>query len=86
MRKTAVAIALVTALLGAGAAKVGASQKHPAKPVWTHDVAYGETLWDLAEQAAPGKDPRDTVDLLISANHLRGASIRPGQRLVLAHR
>jgi LysM repeat protein len=86
MRKSAVAIALVAALLGAGAAKVGATQKHPAKPAWTHVVAYGETLWGLAKEAAPGKDPRETVDLLISANHLQGASIRPGQRLVLPHR
>jgi LysM repeat protein len=86
MRKTAVAIALVTALLGAGAAKVGASQKHPAQPAWTHVVTYGETLWGLAKQAAPGKDPRATVDLLISSNHLQGAGIRPGQRLVLPHR
>jgi len=83
MRKALIAISLVGALLGFGATTVRAGQQHPSKPVWSHVVARGETLWGLAAEAAPSRDRRITVDLLISANHLRGASIRPGQRLVL---
>jgi LysM repeat protein len=83
MRKVLIAISLVGVLLGLGATTVRAGQQRPSKPVWSHVVARGETLWALAKEAAPSKDPRITVDLLIHANHLSGGNIRPGQRLVL---
>ena len=83
MRRLLIALALVGALLGLGASTVKAGQQHPAKPVWSHVVAPGETLWDLARAADPTEDPRKIVDRLIRANHLRGGSIFPGQELVL---
>jgi len=83
MRKTLVSLSLVGALLGLGATAVKAGQPGPSKPAWSHVVAPGETLWDLAEAAVPGTDPRETVDRLIKDNDLAGATILPGQRLVL---
>jgi LysM repeat protein len=83
MKRVLVGLSLVVALVGGGAAAVHAGQRHPSKPVWTHVVSPGETLWDLATAAAPGRDPRATIDRLIRDNHLAGSIIRPGQTLVL---
>jgi LysM repeat protein len=83
MRRLVIALTLVGALLGLGGSAVKAMSDRPAKPPWSHVVAPGDTLWGLAREAAPGKDPRETVDRLIQANHLRGALISPGQKLVL---
>ena len=83
MKKLAVAFTLVAALSGLGASTVLAGQQRPSQPVWSHVVRQGETLWQLAHQAAPGHDTRETVDRLVTTNHLRGGLIVPGQRLIL---
>jgi hypothetical protein len=50
-----------------------------------HVVREGETLWRVAQRiVGPQGDPRPVVDELIRANHLAGAVIRPGDRLVLS--
>jgi len=46
-------------------------------------VEPGDTLWTIASAAAPGTDPRATVDRIVSLNGLRGATVAPGQRLLL---
>jgi LysM domain-containing protein len=83
MKRLVIALTLVGALLGLGASTVRAGQQRPSAPVWSHVVAPGETLWDLARAAAPKEDPRRMVDRLVMANHLHGGTIFPGQRLVL---
>ena len=82
-RRVVVALALVAGLLGLGTTAVHAVQPRNARPVWSHTVVPGETLWSLAPSASPHRDRRETVDRLIAANHLRSPIIRPGQRLVL---
>ena len=47
-----------------------------------HTVQVGETLWSIAA-ARYGGDPRAGVWKLQQANHLAGATIVPGQRLVM---
>lgn len=46
-------------------------------------VRPGDTLWAIAERAAPGLDPRDGVFELEQVNRLADAAIRPGQVLHL---
>ena len=48
----------------------------------THVVRPGESLWSIAAAAYPG-DPRAGVWKLERRNGLSGATISPGQRLVL---
>ncbi len=47
-----------------------------------HTVRAGETLWSIAD-AKYGGDPRAAVWELQEANGLSGATIVPGQRLLL---
>jgi LysM repeat protein len=86
MRKLLIGIVLMGALLGLGATRVAATQQGPPKPVWSHVVRPGETLWELAKDASPTGDTRRTVDTLISTNKLHGGRIVPGQTLVLYRR
>jgi nucleoid-associated protein YgaU len=56
------------------------SQAHGAKQVVT--VRPYDTLWSIAQRRYGG-DVRDAVWRIEQANHLRGADVRVGQRLVL---
>lgn len=47
-----------------------------------HTVEQGETLWSIAA-ASYGGDPREGVWKLQTRNDLAGATIVPGQRLLL---
>ena len=47
-----------------------------------HTVRTGETLWAIAA-ARYGGDPRAGVWKLQQANHLAGATIAPGQHLLV---
>jgi hypothetical protein len=51
-------------------------------PERTYVVRPYDTLWSIAA-AQYGGDPREGVWKLTHRNHLAGALIRPGQRLVL---
>lgn len=46
-------------------------------------VQPGDTLWSLAREVAPGRDPRPVVDALRRLNELEGAGLTAGQRLLL---
>ena len=47
-------------------------------------VEAGQTLWDIAREARPGGDPRDTIHELERLNpELDGALVLPGQEIVL---
>ena len=56
------------------------SEAHGAKQVVT--VRPYDTLWSIAQQRYGG-DVRDAVWRIERANHLQGADVRSGQRLVL---
>jgi nucleoid-associated protein YgaU len=56
------------------------SQAHGAKQVVT--VRPYDTLWSIAQHHYGG-DVRDAVWRIERANHLQGADVRAGQRLVL---
>jgi hypothetical protein len=46
-------------------------------------VQPGQTLWGIASQHYPNQDPRAAVSAIESTNHLAGAGISPGERLLL---
>jgi nucleoid-associated protein YgaU len=56
------------------------SQAHGAKQVVT--VKPYETLWSIAESHYGG-DVRDAIWRIEQANHLPGADVRVGQKIVL---
>jgi uncharacterized membrane protein YadS len=62
--------------------RLAALASSPAEPR-THVIERGETLWEVAQDAAPGRDPRDYVGRLLRANRLTSPEIHPGQELVL---
>ena len=50
--------------------------------VYSYTVQPGDTLWSYASAITPdGGDVRDTIDDLISLNHLDGVSLQVGQQL-----
>jgi hypothetical protein len=51
-------------------------------PKQVHIVKPYETLWGIASSTYPG-DARDAIYRIQQANHLGGATIHAGQRLVL---
>ncbi len=53
-----------------------------AGPTRHYTVKGGDTLWSIAASHYGG-DPRDGIWKMERRNHLDGALIRPGQRLVL---
>lgn len=44
-------------------------------------VKPGDTLWSIAAGRSADGDVQDTIDRIASANHLRGVSLQPGERL-----
>ncbi|MHA6694774.1 LysM peptidoglycan-binding domain-containing protein [Homoserinimonas sp. A520] len=46
-------------------------------------VEAGQSLWQLAEEVAPGEDIREVVAQLLRVNALESAEIFPGQQLAL---
>jgi len=56
----------------------------PARPATRYVTVHpGETLWQIARAAAPGDDPRDTVDRIRDLNQLDTTVLQAGQRLVV---
>jgi nucleoid-associated protein YgaU len=73
--------AVIIALLAVAVA-YGARTSHSAGHEQSYVVRAGDTLWSIAASHYGG-DPREAVWNLQNRNHLAGALVRPGQRLVL---
>jgi LysM repeat protein len=75
------AVGLVAGLLWfahLSAAGTPAITTRPPAVLTVHD---GDTLWSIASQIAPQRDPRVVVAQLERVNHLTGPILLPGQRL-----
>jgi LysM repeat protein len=72
-------IVLVLAALAVGLA---ARSSHGAGPERTYVVKPTDTLWSIAERTYGG-DVREGVWKLEQRNHLAGATLMPGQVLVI---
>jgi LysM repeat protein len=55
-------------------------------PVEYVTVLPGDTLWNIANDVAPGADPRDTVAEIIELNALPGSTVQAGQQLAVPAR
>ena len=75
----------VVAFAGLGLVRVssdaGTATTHPLTRAVT--VQPGESLWTIAEQVAPGVDPRLTVARLEEVNDLPSGLVQAGQQLLI---
>ena len=71
-------VAAVLMGLNGGGATATSSAGAPVEQV---TVQAGQSLWQLAEDIAPGTDPREVVRDILAANQLESASVQAGQRL-----
>lgn len=78
-----VVIALAAAILSGGGALASGEAGAPAGSFETVTVLPGDSLWSIAEDIAPGHDPRDVVDGLMSLNALSSAVLDAGQSLAI---
>jgi hypothetical protein len=73
-----VVVAAVLMGLNGGGATATSSSGAPLEQV---TLQAGQSLWQLAEDLAPGTDPREVVRDILSVNQLESASVQAGQRL-----
>ena len=76
-------VALSAAVLGGGAALASRDAGAPAGSFSTVTVAAGDSLWTIAEEIAPERDPRDVVDEIVRLNALDSVVVQAGQRLAI---
>jgi LysM repeat protein len=74
-----VVLSAVASLLLPRLAAVASSTAEPR----AHVIERGETLWGVAQDAAPDQDPRDYVGRLLRVNGLSSPQVHPGQTLIL---
>ncbi len=73
---------LMLTLLGGRAESMSEAQQPSA--MQTVVVEPGQTLWDIATDVAPDRDPRDVIDDIVDLNALSDAgSVVAGQSLYL---
>lgn len=76
-------IAVSIAIVSGGGALASGEGSAPAATFVEVTVMPGDTLWSIAEEVAPGADPRDVVDAIMRLNALPSGSLTAGQALAL---
>jgi Tfp pilus assembly protein FimV len=74
-------IALSLAVISGGSALASRDTGATTSSFATLTVSAGDSLWSIAEQVAPGADPRDVVDAIVRLNALDGVTVSAGQQL-----
>jgi nucleoid-associated protein YgaU len=72
----------IVVIVGLVAVAWGARRSDGAGQEQAYVVRSGDTLWTIAASHYGG-DPREAVYRVENRNHLAGALLRPGQKLVL---
>jgi nucleoid-associated protein YgaU len=90
VRRAAVAaVVVVLGVLGwsseaaGGAAASRRAAAHAGATEATYVVRPGDTLWSIAVGVASDSDPRAVVDAIARANGMDGATLVPGQALMI---
>ncbi|HEX6935833.1 MAG TPA: LysM peptidoglycan-binding domain-containing protein [Actinomycetes bacterium] len=73
-------------LASGGVPAVAGSEPGSAATAQRVTVRPGETLWAIAERAAPGTDPRATIAEIMDLNALESSSVAAGSVLLLPPR
>ncbi|QIG38097.1 LysM peptidoglycan-binding domain-containing protein [Microbacterium sp. 4R-513] len=73
----------VAVFLGGSSALAAREGGAPAGTFETVTVTAGDSLWSIAQEVAPGADPRDVVDAIVRLNALDGVAVSSGQRLAI---
>lgn len=79
-------IALSLAVVSGGSALAARDLGGATESFVTLTVSAGDSLWSIAEQVAPGADPRDVVDEIVRLNALDGVTVSAGQQLAIPSR
>jgi hypothetical protein len=77
----AVLAALALVLFAWTSAPAGAAHAAPAAGPAAVTVKAGDSLWVIAREVAPNRDPRAEIDTLRALNHLDSDNLTPGQSL-----
>jgi nucleoid-associated protein YgaU len=77
----ALLVVLAVSLLGRTPAGAGSDAAVPATAQVV--VQPGDTLWSIAQAAAPSDDVRATIERIATLNNLESKSVVPGQTLVV---
>ncbi len=89
-RRGRIVLAVLAVLVVCGLFVAGASAAQASGPASAHRgpgaaervvVQPGDTLWSIAQSAAPNADARTIVQEILRANRLTTVNITPGQRL-----
>ena len=89
-RRGRIVLAVLAVLVVCGLFVAGASAAQASGPASAHGgpgaaervvVQPGDTLWSIAQSAAPNADARTLVQEILQANRLTTANITAGQRL-----
>lgn len=78
-----VVVALTLVVVGGGAALASNEAGASAGAFTEITVMNGETLWSIAEDVAPGSDPRDVVAEITRLNAIENGSVTAGQRIAI---
>jgi len=76
-------VALGIAMVSGGAALATRDAGAPGGTFTTITVSAGESLWTIAEEVAPERDPRDVVDDIVRLNALESVAVQAGQNIAV---
>ncbi len=80
----AAVLVLLAPAVARAVGNLGSGTPLPASAPASVVVRPGDSLWSIATRIGPGHDPRAVVAYLSEHNHLHGATLYAGQRLLVA--
>ncbi|GAA2862067.1 MAG TPA: LysM peptidoglycan-binding domain-containing protein [Microbacterium sp.] len=67
----------------AGGSALASGEQNAGVSFETVTVLPGDTLWSIASEVAPGVDPRDVIDDIMSLNNLSSGAIQAGSEIAI---